>query len=86
MKTDKRLTKEEEKIARQINRGDFISSKSFKELARYAKIARATTTKNKTISIRISEADLMKLKTLALSEGLPYQTLISSSLHKLITR
>ncbi|MEK9167834.1 MAG: antitoxin, partial [Patescibacteria group bacterium] len=40
--------------------------------------------KNKTISIRISERDLLRLKAKAAEEGLPYQTLITSTLHKLV--
>jgi hypothetical protein len=37
------------------------------------------------VSIRISERDLVKLQVRALEEGLPYQTLISSILHKYVT-
>jgi len=82
-----KLTKEEKDIARQVERGDFTSSKSLKrELGHYALMAKATTAKNKTIPIRISEADLWRLKALALREGVPYQTLISSSLKKLVMR
>jgi len=41
--------------------------------------------KNKQINIRISEFDLLGLKEIAADEGLPYQTLISSLLHKFVT-
>ena len=40
--------------------------------------------KNKTVSFRLSENELEKIKTIAKNEGLPYQTLISSVLHKYI--
>ena len=46
--------------------------------------ARATIRKDKRVNIRISERDLRELKRLALREGLPYQTLISSILHKFV--
>jgi len=59
-----------------------VSSRT-KAIARYAKIAKDTTAKNKTISIRISAVDLMKLKAKATQEGMPYQTLIASSIHRL---
>ena len=41
--------------------------------------------KTKNINIRISEPDLTRLKKKAEEEGMPYQTLISSVLHKYIT-
>jgi len=41
--------------------------------------------KTKNVNIRISENDLANLKELSSREGLPYQTLISSVLHKYVT-
>lgn len=41
--------------------------------------------KTKNINIRISEDDLSRLKRKAEEEGMPYQTLVSSVLHKYIT-
>lgn len=41
--------------------------------------------KNKSIRLRISDFDLEKLKEKADSEGVPYQTLTSSVLHKYVT-
>ena len=41
--------------------------------------------KNRSISLRISSFDLDKLKEKANNEGVPYQTLINSILHKYIT-
>lgn len=46
--------------------------------------AQFTTVKNKRINIRLSEKDIALLKLRALEEGMPYQTLISSILHKYI--
>ena len=84
MKKNILLTKEEKDILKSAESGDFVSAVSKKRaIARYSKIAKATLAKNKTISIRISEIDLIKLKALAAQEGIPYQTLISSSLHRL---
>lgn len=79
-----KLTKEERSILKSVEIGKFVSGVSKKrDIARYSKIAKSTLAKNKTISIRISEIDLMKLKAKAAQEGMPYQTLISSSLHRL---
>ena len=47
--------------------------------------AKATIRKNKNINIRISENDLESIKLLAAREGLPYQTLIGSLIHKYAT-
>ncbi len=55
------------------------------EIDRYTEYAAATFRKDKRVNIRISERDLVNLQKKALNEGLPYQTLISSILHKYIT-
>jgi predicted DNA binding CopG/RHH family protein len=44
--------------------------------------AKATLNKTRNINIRLSERDLYKLKAKAIEEGIPYQTLASSILHK----
>jgi predicted DNA binding CopG/RHH family protein len=46
------------------------------------KAAKSTLKKNKNINIRISENDLDAIKMKAVREGMPYQTLIGSVLHK----
>ena len=50
----------------------------------FQKIAHSTLKKDKKINIRISENDLSALKRKAAREGLPYQTLIGSVLHKYV--
>lgn len=77
------LTKEEKDILKLVESGKLSSVKKG-SLAQYSKVAKSTLAKNKTISIRISEIDLLKLKGKAAQEGMPYQTLISSSLHRLV--
>ena len=42
-------------------------------------------TKRKAINIKVLESDLEKLKARALEEGMPYQTLLNSVIHKYIT-
>jgi len=44
-----------------------------------------TANKTRNINIRISEYDIQKVKQRSLEEGIPYQTLISSVIHKYIT-
>ncbi len=57
-----------------------------KEIARHKRYAGATFAKDARINIRISSRDLRELQKLALKEGLPYQSLISSVLHKYAER
>ena len=52
------------------------------EIARYASSAAATLTKDKRINIRLSSRDLEDIQMRAAEEGLPYQTLIASIVHK----
>ena len=53
--------------------------------SQHAQYARNTFLKNKRINIRISEKDFVGIKTKSMEEGIPYQTLISSILHKYIS-
>ena len=49
-------------------------------------MARATMNdEREKISLRISRADLVRLKSRAMQEGIPYQTLINSLIHKYVT-
>ena len=54
------------------------------EAERYREYARATFKKDMRVNIRISKKDLDALQTRALEEGIPYQTLIGSVLHKYV--
>jgi predicted DNA binding CopG/RHH family protein len=54
-------------------------------MARYREYAKATFQKNRRVNIRISEKDLDGIQRRAVEEGLPYQTLMSSVLHKFVT-
>ena len=47
--------------------------------------ARATGQKDQRIDIRLSSGDLQAIRTRALQEGIPYQILISSVLHKYVS-
>jgi predicted DNA binding CopG/RHH family protein len=53
-------------------------------LRRYREVARATLAKNKRVNIRLSMQDLSEIQTRAAEEGVSYQTLISSVLHKFL--
>jgi predicted DNA binding CopG/RHH family protein len=55
------------------------------EVARYRGYAAATFKKDKRVNIRLSQKDLTAIKKRALEEGIPYQTLISSIIHKYVS-
>lgn len=81
--TTVKLKKEEKEIERAIENGDYTSVKDFrKEKKRYEGIAKSTLAKSKTITVRMSERNLMHLKTAAAREGISYQTLVSSLIQK----
>jgi predicted DNA binding CopG/RHH family protein len=78
-----KLDGNEREIAESVERGDWRSVKGAKrERSRYARYARATFRKDRRLNIRISSKDLEAIQKRALEEGLPYQTLIASLLHK----
>jgi len=52
------------------------------DLTRYHQYARATIKKDRRVNIRISGENLEALQKRAIEEGIPYQTLIASILHK----
>lgn len=79
------LEKEEKEILNDFEKGDLKSVSNMKsEINRHVEYAKATNRKNKRVNIRISLKDLESIQKKALEEGIPYQTLISSLLHKYI--
>ncbi len=81
------LDKEEEQIVKDFEEGKLVRTKDFeKQKQLFQEYARNTLNKTKNINIRLSEKDLQKLKRKAMEEGLPYQTLASSVLHKFAAR
>jgi len=77
------LDAEEKEILASYERDEWRPVKNGKsEIAKLQQYARNTLQKNKRINIRLAEQDLIGIQTKAVEEGLPYQTLISSILHK----
>ena len=75
----------EQDVLAAFERGQLKSVASKAELARLRAAARATALKDKRVNIRLSSIDLQDIQAKALVEGLPYQTLIASVLHKYVT-
>lgn len=67
------------------DKGSLRSVATKNELARLKAAARATGTKDRRVNIRLSSGDLSDIQAKALEEGVPYQTLIASVLHKYVS-
>jgi predicted DNA binding CopG/RHH family protein len=66
-------------------KGQLKSVATKAELAKFKAAARATGIKDRRVNIRLSSGDLSDIQVKALQEGVPYQTLIASVLHKYVT-
>lgn len=75
----------ETEILDSFEKGEFQSIATKTELEKFKMAARATAIKDKRINIRLSSGDLKDIQIKALEEGIPYQTLIASVLHKYVT-
>jgi predicted DNA binding CopG/RHH family protein len=83
MKKDPMLDAEEKEILESFERGEWAPVKDMKKWrAELQEAARNTLRKEKRINIRLSAKDLFDIQTAAAEEGMPYQTLISSIIHK----
>ena len=80
-----KLDSEEKEILEAFEKGELKRPKNVvQEIKRHQAVAEATFKKDARINIRLSSRDLRSLQTRALREGMPYQTLVSSVLHKFI--
>ena len=78
-----KLDADEKELVDSVERGEWKSTGGGKRAhARYSRYAKATFRKDRRLNIRLSSKDLEAIQKRALAEGLPYQTLIASLLHK----
>jgi len=78
-----KLQQDELELLASYEAEEWQSVKKLKEQKeKYQAYARATFRKDKRVNIRISEKDLLDLQKRAIRQGIPYQTLLSSVLHK----
>jgi predicted DNA binding CopG/RHH family protein len=80
-----KLDKEEKQLLDAYESGEFESVLTPARSKAIQEAASSTFKKNKRINIRISSRDLDAIQKRALVEGIPYQTLVSSILHKYIS-
>lgn len=80
------LDQEEKEILEAYERGEFIPVKNQAAMKRkMQKAAAYTLKKTKNINLRLTEQDFHRIKVKAIEEGIPYQTLAASILHKYVT-
>ncbi len=80
-----RLDREEAELLDSYEAGEWRTIEGWEvERERYQEGARATFKKDRRVNIRISSKDLDEIQKRALEEGIPYQTLMASVLHKYI--
>jgi predicted DNA binding CopG/RHH family protein len=78
-----KLTKEEKNIEKERKEGKYAPIADFaEEKRRLMQAARLPAKKTRTITIRLPEATIVGIRKKAEEEGIPYQTLIGSILHK----
>lgn len=78
-----KLDTAEKELLESVERGEWRKAKGGKrERERFARHATSTFRKDRRLNIRLSSKDLEAIQKRALAEGLPYQTLIASLLHK----
>lgn len=82
----KRLDRYERDILSAYEKGVLVSAHPTKaQLNAFREAARATFIKSRRVNIRLSAADLLDIQAKAYEEGVPYQTLIASVLHKYVS-
>ena len=81
----KNLDPEEREILDSFEKGKLKRTRTVeRDLKHHRAVAEATFKKDARINIRLSSRDLRALQVRALQEGIPYQTLVSSVLHKYV--
>ena len=80
-----KLSKEEKELLESVESGEFESTLTEERRKELEAAATNTFKKDKRINIRISNRDLIAVQARASEEGIPYQTLVSSIIHKYVS-
>ena len=79
---DQVLDAEELEIEAALERGEYVSTMSRGEATKMWQAAVRNTLRKKPITVRVQERDIERIKAKALEQGIPYQTLVASILHR----
>jgi len=81
-----KLNKNEQEILKSFEQDEWKSVQNVKEeIIKHQQYANNTLKKNKRVNIRISSKVLEDIQVLAIEKGIPYQTLMSSVLHRYVS-
>lgn len=80
-----KLSKDEKALLAALEKGEFESTLTKERRLELETIATNTFKKDKRINIRISNRDLLAVQSKASEQGIPYQTLVSSIIHKYVS-
>jgi hypothetical protein len=84
-RTKKQVAAEEANVVADYDGGEYVAVRAKRAAVARLTIAARATLKDHRLNIRLAGPVLDGLKTRAAEEGLPYQTLISSVLHKFVS-
>lgn len=76
------LDTEEQEIVEAVDRGEFVAVANQNAAAQEHQTAAKATLKKRAITLRVFEHDIQRIKELASRDGIPYQTLLSSIIHR----
>ena len=80
-----KLSRAEREVLEAFERGELKSVENVEQvMAEHRRVAEDTARKDARINIRLSSKDLRALQSRALREGVPYQTLVASVLHRYV--
>lgn len=83
---DVELDEEESDLLESYERGEWVPVADMEaKIAEHQEAARNFFRKDRRVNIRISNRDILALQEIAQEEGIPYQTLMASILHKYVT-
>ncbi len=81
-----KLDKEEQAILTSVEAGEWLPVDDLEARKKeYREIARATFRKDSRVNIRLPKRDVTAIQVKAMEEGIPYQTMMASILHKYVT-
>ena len=82
-----KLDKEEKEILNEVERGEWKSTvKTKKEMEPYRLMAKETLANKKNVNVKLSEHDIRSLRKMAAKEGIPWQSLATSILHRYVNK
>lgn len=80
-----KLSNDEKELLKSVESGKFESTLTEDRRKELEAVAKNSFRKDKRINIRLSNRDLMAVQSRASEEGIPYQTLVSSIIHKYVS-